>query len=59
MKLETVVVEQPIEASAERIWQRIATPDGLARWWRPGDIAAVVGHEFTMDMDSGAKFPGA
>lgn len=32
------------------VWAALTTPDLLARWWAPGDIAPVVGHRFTMDM---------
>ncbi|MFJ3957445.1 SRPBCC domain-containing protein [Arthrobacter sp. NPDC090010] len=35
---------------AERVWAALTTPELLARWWAPGDIAAVVGHRFTLDM---------
>ncbi|WP_205687808.1 SRPBCC family protein [Ciceribacter ferrooxidans] len=51
MKRQTVTVEQVIKASPARVWERISTPDGIARWWRPGNIAPVEGHEFTMDME--------
>lgn len=58
MTLQTVTVDQPIAASPERVWERISTPAGIARWWRPGDIAPVLGHEFTMDMGQwGSKVP--
>jgi uncharacterized protein YndB with AHSA1/START domain len=50
MKLESVTIEQPIKASPARVWERISTPEGIARWWAPGNIAAVLGHEFTLDM---------
>ncbi|WP_176085241.1 SRPBCC domain-containing protein [Martelella sp. HB161492] len=50
MKTESVVVEQRIRTTPARVWERISTPEGIAGWWRPGDIAAVVGHCFTMDM---------
>lgn len=32
------------------VWAALTTPDLLARWWAPGDIAPVVGHRFTLDM---------
>ncbi|HEY8575726.1 MAG TPA: SRPBCC domain-containing protein [Devosia sp.] len=57
MTLQTVVVEQPIAASPERVWERISTPSGIAQWWRPGEIAPIVGHEFTMDMDKWGQIP--
>lgn len=57
MTLQTVTVDQPIAASPERVWQRISTPAGLSQWWRSGDIAPVLGHEFTMDMDKWGRIP--
>lgn len=46
-----IVVEQFISAPPYRVWEHISTPEGLAQWWRPGDIAPTPGHEFTIDMD--------
>lgn len=57
MTTETVTVEQLVEAPATRVWERISTPEGIARWWRPGNIAPIVGHEFTMDMDNWGMIP--
>ncbi len=57
MKLRTVTVEQIIKATPAQVWERISTPDGIARWWRPGNIAPVVGHEFTMDMEKWGIIP--
>jgi uncharacterized protein YndB with AHSA1/START domain len=51
MTLQSVTIDQPVNASPEQVWERIATPEGIARWWCPGDIAPVLGHEFTMDME--------
>lgn len=50
MTLETVIVEQKIKATPEKVWERISTPEGIARWWAPGNIAPVLGHTFTLDM---------
>lgn len=57
MTLQTVTVDQPIAASPDRVWERISTPEGIARWWRPGDIAPVVGHEFKMQMGKWGDVP--
>lgn len=57
MTLQTVTVDQPIAASVERIWASISTPEGIARWWRPGNIAPVLGHEFTMQMGKWGDVP--
>jgi uncharacterized protein YndB with AHSA1/START domain len=57
MTLQTVIVEQVIKASPARVWERISTPDGVSRWWRPGNIAPIEGHEFTMDMEKWGMVP--
>jgi uncharacterized protein YndB with AHSA1/START domain len=36
----------------EAVWAALTTPELLARWWAPGNIAPVVGHRFAMDMDA-------
>ncbi len=57
MTTETVKVEQVIKASPARIWARISTPEGIARWRRPGNIAPVIGHQFKMDMGKWGMVP--
>ena len=57
MNLQTVTVDQRIATTADRVWARISTPEGIATWWAPGNIAPVVGHEFTMDMYKWGKVP--
>ncbi|WP_251024412.1 SRPBCC domain-containing protein [Arthrobacter sp. ISL-65] len=32
------------------VWKALTTPELLARWWAPGDIAPNAGHRFTLDM---------
>ena len=57
MKLQSVTIDQPIKASPAQVWERISTPAGIARWWRPGNIAPILGHEFVMDMAKWGKVP--
>ncbi|MBT2250710.1 SRPBCC domain-containing protein [Arthrobacter sp. BHU FT2] len=38
--------DQPKDA----VWGALTTPELLARWWAPGNIAPVAAHRFTMDM---------
>jgi uncharacterized protein YndB with AHSA1/START domain len=40
--------DQPKDA----VWAALTTPELLARWWAPGNIAPIAGHRFTMDMGS-------
>ncbi|ROZ98284.1 SRPBCC domain-containing protein [Gordonia sp. OPL2] len=46
----TIRVDQFIAASPETVWRTLTEPELVARWWAPGNIAAVVGHEFTLEM---------
>ena len=57
MTKQTLTLEQRIKATPAQVWQRITTPEGIARWWRPGNIAPVLGHEFTMDMGQWGEQP--
>ncbi len=50
MTTKSIVVEQRIAASPAVVWQSLTTPDGVASWWAPGDIAPVVGHKFLLEM---------
>lgn len=43
-------VDQFIAASPEVVWEAISTPEGIASWWVPGNIEAIVGHEFLLEM---------
>jgi uncharacterized protein YndB with AHSA1/START domain len=40
-----------------KVWLALTTPELVARWWAPGDIAAEVGHRFDMDMGRWGKQP--
>jgi len=54
---ETITVDQFIPRLPERVWAAITTPDELAKWWVPGDIAAVVGHRFVLEMPGWGDVP--
>lgn len=47
---ETIAFDQFIAAQPSTVWRTISTPDGLSRWWAPGDIEPTVGHEFVLEM---------
>jgi uncharacterized protein YndB with AHSA1/START domain len=57
MTTQTLTLEQRIKATPAKVWDRITTPEGIARWWRPGNIAPILGHEFTMDMGQWGEQP--
>lgn len=46
----TISVDQFIAAAPEKVWRGLTEPELHARWWAPGDIAAVVGHKFHLEM---------
>jgi uncharacterized protein YndB with AHSA1/START domain len=50
MRTHAVTIDQFIAAPPAIVWVAITTPDGLARWWVPGNIEATVGHEFLLEM---------
>lgn len=54
---ESVHVEQLVARPREVVWEAIATPDGIARWWGAGDVRPEVGHRFTVDMGPWGQRP--
>ncbi|WP_347110151.1 SRPBCC domain-containing protein [Paenarthrobacter sp. S56] len=50
MTENAIRLQRTYRHSPEAVWAALTTPDLLAKWWAPGDIAPVVGHRFTMDM---------
>lgn len=49
-ELDTISVDQFIARPPERVWRALTEPEQLAAWWATGDVAAVVGHRFTLEM---------
>ncbi|HPU38424.1 MAG TPA: SRPBCC domain-containing protein [Microthrixaceae bacterium] len=47
---DAIRVDQFIPSDPARVWRALTTPDELAKWWVPGNIAPVVGHEFLLEM---------
>ena len=45
-----VSLEQYIDHPPSRVWKALTDPVLHAKWWAPGDVKAVVGHRFTLDM---------
>jgi uncharacterized protein YndB with AHSA1/START domain len=46
----TISLDQFVAAPPAKVWRALTEPALLARWWVPGDIAAVVGHRFHLEM---------
>ncbi|MEO3939834.1 SRPBCC domain-containing protein [Paenarthrobacter nicotinovorans] len=51
MTENAIRLERTFPHPKDAVWAALTTPELLARWWAAGDIAPVVGHRFTMDMD--------
>ncbi len=39
------------------VWRALTDPELHARWWAAGDVKAVVGHRFELDMGKWGKQP--
>lgn len=50
MTENAIQLERRIPHPITEVWAALTTPELLARWWAPGDIAPTVGHRFLMDM---------
>lgn len=47
---DTIAVDQFVDAAPSKVWRTLTEPELHARWWVPGDIAAIVGHRFHLQM---------
>jgi len=54
---DAIHVEQFYAHPPSAVWRALTDPDLLARWWAAGDIRAVVGHSFDLDMGQWGKQP--
>lgn len=43
-------LSQFINHSPAKVWLALTDPKIHAKWWAAGDVQAVVGHKFTLDM---------
>ena len=46
----TIQLSRLISHSPAKVWSALTDPAIHARWWASGDVSAVVGHRFTLDM---------
>jgi uncharacterized protein YndB with AHSA1/START domain len=51
----TIRVDQFVAAPPEKVWRLLTEPQLLRLWWAEGQVAAVVGHQFTLDMPGYGK----
>ena len=50
-------LSQFINHPPAKVWQALTDPRFHAKWWAAGDVKAVVGHRFTLDMGPWGKQP--
>ncbi len=50
-------LSQTINHPPALVWNALTDPEIHARWWAAGDVKAVVGHHFTLDMGPWGKQP--
>jgi uncharacterized protein YndB with AHSA1/START domain len=51
----TIRVDQYVAAPPEKVWRLLTEPELLRLWWAEGQVAAVVGHQFALDMAAYGK----
>ncbi|HEV3385768.1 MAG TPA: SRPBCC domain-containing protein, partial [Gemmata sp.] len=50
-------LSQFIDHPPAKVWQALTDPRLHAKWWAAGDVKAVVGHRFTLDMGKWGQQP--
>lgn len=55
MKPDTIQLDQFYAHSPAAVWRALTDPVLHARWWAAGDIRAIVGHRFELDMGKWGK----
>jgi uncharacterized protein YndB with AHSA1/START domain len=53
----TIRVDQFVAAQPANVWRLLTEPDLVRLWWAEGDVAAEVGHQFTLDMPGYGRQP--
>ncbi len=56
-KTETIRVDQYVAAPPHTVWRMLTESELLRLWLAEGQVAAVVGHQFTLDMPGYGKQP--
>lgn len=46
-----------LNAGIQKVWDAVATPEGIAAWFMPNNFAPVVGHDFYLDAGPYGKAP--
>lgn len=56
-KLPDIRQTQVLNASIEKVWKAVSTPEGIAAWFMPGNLQPVVGHEFHLEAGPFGQSP--
>lgn len=54
---DTLRFERVLARPRAAVWRALTDPELHARWWAAGDVRAVVGHRFTLDMGAWGAQP--
>ena len=46
----TIRLDQFVAAPPAKVWRLLTEPGLMRPWWAEGEVAAVVGHQFALDM---------
>lgn len=57
MKPGVIQIDHTYDHPPAAVWRILTDPALHARWWAPGDVRAVVGHRFDLDMGAWGKQP--
>ena len=52
---ETIRLDHFYNHAPAAVWKALTDPALHAKWWAPGDVKAVVGHKFDLDMGQWGK----
>jgi uncharacterized protein YndB with AHSA1/START domain len=52
---ETIRLDHFYKHPPAAVWKALTDPALHAKWWAPGDVKAVVGHTFELDMGAWGK----
>jgi uncharacterized protein YndB with AHSA1/START domain len=55
MSKPVIQLDHVYRQSPSAVWRALTTPELHARWWAPGDVRAIVGHRFELDMGPWGK----
>ncbi|OBF61719.1 polyketide cyclase [Mycobacterium sp. 852002-51971_SCH5477799-a] len=56
-RFATIRVDQFVAAPPATVWRFLTEPALLKLWWADGQVAAVAGHQFMLDMPGYGKQP--